>query len=522
VSVVNALSDWVVVTVDQKGKRHVMRFEQGGTPTGPLKVTGAAKGTGTLVRFHPDAIIFTETIVFDYDTISARLRQTAALNAGLKITLTDERTTPARTEVFQYKQGLAQMVHAINMGKTTVHSDVIHFVGETDGVSIDIAMQYNTGYGESFHSFANNVRTGDGGTHETGFRAALTNAVTALLDDVGTKAQQKLGLRGDDLREGLTAVVAVRLREPQFEGQTKGRLNNSEVRGVVQSFASEQLKAYFAKHKSTIRAIIDKASLAAKGREEARKAREMVRSTKSALDSAVLPGKLTDCSTNDVTRSELFIVEGDSAGGSAKQGRYREFQAVLPLKGKILNVEKAPMDSILSSEEIRAIVTALGTGFGAETNVDALRYGKIIIMTDADVDGAHIRTLLLTLFLRHYPALIHGGHIYIAQPPLFKVSRGREFTYCYGDDERAAAEVALRKGDADARIDVQRYKGLGEMNAEQLKETTMDPSRRVLLQVSMEDAVEADAMFSMLMGDDVGPRREWIMEHAKFVKNLDL
>lgn len=517
VSVVNALSEWLVAVVDRDGKSHRIEFSRGAV-TAPLKVTKKTKQRGTFVHFMPDAEIF-DTVDFQFSTIAARLRQMAYLNPGLRFTLIDRREGSERSAEFHSKRGIAEMVEAMSAGKGPLH-DAVLFSGESDGVQVDIAFQYNSGFSEDFFSFVNNIRTPGGGTHETGFRAALTNSVTSYLAANGTQQQKKTTIQGNDLREGLVAVVSVRVPEPQFEGQTKDKLGNSEVRGIVQSIATEYLRTIFEEKPRIARAILEKAITAARGREAARKAREIARGQKSLLETGVLAGKLADCSSSDPERNELYLVEGDSAGGTAKMGRDRSFQAILPLRGKILNTQRARMDKILENEEVKRIITALGCGFMDDFDISKLRYHKIVIMTDADVDGAHIRTLLLTLFFRHFRPLIEEGHIYIAQPPLYQVRRGKQERYAYTDEERDRLISELSNGERGTTV-VQRYKGLGEMSSDQLWKTTMDPAVRVLLRVRLDDAMEADRVFTVLMGDEVAPRREWIMENATFA-NLDL
>lgn len=517
VSVVNALSEWLTATIERDGKTHRIEFSRGAV-TAPLTVTGKTKSRGTLIHFKPDAEIF-ETLVFDYKTIAARLRQMAYLNPGLRLRLRDQRADAERTEEFFSKRGIVEMVSAISAGKSPLH-EVLSFSGEADAIQVDIALQYNAGFNEDLYSFVNNIRTPGGGTHETGFRTALTHCVTAYLAEHGTQQQRKTTLQGVDLREGLVAVVSLRVPEPQFEGQTKDKLGNSEARGVVQSIAAEGLRTAFAESPRAARVILEKAIAAARSREAARRARELVREQKSLLDNGVLAGKLADCSSNAPEQNELYLVEGDSAGGTAKMGRDRRTQAILPLRGKILNTERARLNKILENEEVRRIITALGCGFMDDFDISKLRYHKVVIMTDADVDGAHIRTLLLTLFFRHFRPLVEAGHIYIAQPPLYQVRRGSKVRYAYNDAERDDLIAELEAGDRGAVV-VQRYKGLGEMNAEQLWHTTMDPANRVLYRVELESAMEADRAFTTLMGDEVGPRKSWIMENATFA-TLDL
>ncbi|MEM0498307.1 MAG: DNA topoisomerase (ATP-hydrolyzing) subunit B [Methanothrix sp.] len=509
VSVVNALSEWLEVEVSRDGRVYRQRYERG-RPVSDLQATDVSEKTGTTVRFKPDPEIF-EVTDFSFDLLSSRLRELAFLNRGLRISITDERS--GRSKTFQYDGGVVSFVQYLNRSKEVLHPNPIYFSRVRDGVSVEVAMQYNTSYNESVFTFANNINTREGGTHLSGFRAALTKTVNDFAREKKLlKGDAKL--TGDDLREGLVAVVSVRLPDPQFEGQTKTRLGNSAVRGIVESLVSEGLMEYFELNPQVAEAIVDKATEAMRAREAARKAKELTR-RKTALASSGLPGKLADCVESDPAKSELYIVEGESAGGSAKQGRNRHFQAVLPLRGKILNVERARLDKMLKNEEIRNLITALGTGIGDDFDITKARYHKIIIMTDADVDGSHIRTLLLTFFYRYMQPLIEAGYVYIAQPPLYQVRRGKSVRYAYSDEELAKL---LEEGKAV----VQRYKGLGEMNPEQLWETTMDPERRTLLRVTLKDAVEADEIFSILMGEQVEPRRIFIETHAREVRNLDV
>src|SRR6266700_2269655 len=488
-----------------------------------LEVIGKAKGTGTTVWFKPDTKIFTETR-FDYATIATRLRELAFLNKALTITLKDERKGQQKEETFFYKGGLAEFVKHLLGNRKSLHPKPIVFETTREGVVVEGAIQYDDGYNDNTLSFVNNINTHEGGTHLTGFRAALTRTINEWAKKDGILKKEEFTLTGDDIREGLTAVLHVKVKDPQFEGQTKTKLGNSEVEGIVKSVVNDALGDFFDKSPSVARTIIAKAVSAARAREAARKARELVRK-KSGLEGGLLPGKLADCSVSDPNLTELYLVEGDSAGGSAKQGRDRSFQAILPLRGKILNVQKARIDKILSNEEIRTIITAIGTGVGEDFKVDDARYHKIIIMTDADVDGAHIRTLLLTFFYKEMKFLIDAGYIYIAQPPLYRVAKGKEEFYAYDEKERDAYVKRLTNGEAGAshgNAMIQRYKGLGEMNPDQLRNTTMDPARRTLLKVTMEDAFEASQLFETLMGDEVEPRRKFIEENAKFVRNLDI
>src|ERR1019366_2281020 len=518
VSVVNALSEKLIVTVDRAGARHQMSFVRGQT-TQKLTVIGMAPGTGTTVRFKPDPQIFT-VLEFTWSTLADRLRQLAFLNGGLRISLTDERGEEPRTQTFYYRGGLVEFVSWLNRNKKVVHPKPVHFTATRDDVEVDIALQYEEGYNENTFTFVNNINTHEGGTHLTGFRSALTRTINDVAKRSNAMKKADFTLSGDDAREGLTCVLHVKLREPQFEGQTKTKLGNGEVEGIVRTIVNEGLGNFLDENPGVGRAIIEKAVSAALAREAARKARDLVRK-KSGLENAVLPGKLADCSLDDPALCEIYLVEGDSAGGSAKQGRDRSFQAILPLRGKILNVERARIDKILGNEEIRAIITAIGAGVREDFNLAEARYHKIILMTDADVDGAHIRTLLLTFFFRQMPELIEAGYIYIAQPPLYRVARGKEEYYAYTEDERSEFVKRLSEG-GKGSVGTQRYKGLGEMNPDQLWKTTMDPNTRTILRVTLEDAVEASKLFDELMGDDVEPRRLFIEANAKYVSVLDV
>lgn len=515
VSVVNALSTNMEVKVKRDGKIHEITFEKGVTKE-PLKVVGQTDETGTLVHFVPDAEIFDET-VYDYDTLRHRLRELSFLNRGITIILTDERPEEVRQETFYFEGGISSFVEHLNRNKEVINPEPVYFNGTKDTTVVEIALQYNTSYSENIYSFVNNINTEEGGTHLAGFKSALTRAANDFARRQGIIKNNEDNLVGEDIREGLTCVISIKLREPQFEGQTKTKLGNSEVRGIVDSIVSEGLSEYFEENPVISKKIIEKSIMASRAREAARKARELTR-RKNALEVSSLPGKLADCSVKDPEQAEIYLVEGDSAGGSAKQGRDRRFQAILPLRGKILNVEKARLDKILNNEEIRTMITAFGSGIGSEFDITKRRYGKIIIMTDADVDGAHIRTLLLTFFYRYMRPFIENGHVYIAQPPLYQIRKGRSHWYTYSDEELA------QKLDEIGRdgITVQRYKGLGEMNPEQLWETTMDPEKRTVLQVHLREAEEADSIFTILMGDKVEPRRRFIEEHANLVRNLDL
>ena len=515
VSVVNALSTSMEVQVKRDGKIYEIAFERGVT-TKPLTVVGTTTETGTRVHFVPDPEIFSVT-TYSYETLCHRLRELSFLNHGITIGLHDERVEPVRSEQFHFDGGISSFVEHLNRKKEVLNPEPIYFNGVKDDTVVEIAMQYNDSYQENIYSFVNNINTEEGGTHLAGFKLALTRAANDFARKQGILKDKDSNLSGDDVREGLTCVISLKIREPQFEGQTKTKLGNSEVRGIVDSIVTEGLSEYFDENPAITKRIIDKAIMAARAREAARKARELTR-RKNALEVSSLPGKLADCSVKDPEQAEIYLVEGDSAGGSAKQGRDRRFQAILPLRGKILNVEKARLDKIFANAEIRTMITAFGTGISEDFDLSKRRYGKIIIMTDADVDGAHIRTLLLTFLYRYMKPLIEHGHVYIAQPPLYQIRKGKKHWYTYSDDELA------KKLDEVGRdgVTVQRYKGLGEMNPEQLWETTMDPEGRTMLRVEMEDAEEADELFTILMGDKVEPRRQFIEENAKLVRNLDI
>ncbi len=521
VSVVNALSEQLKVWVRREGQEYYMDFERGDTVT-KLKVLSKipVRERGTTVWFKPDSTIFTE-LRYDYATVANRLRELSYLNKGLKITIKDERVGEEKTEVFHAKGGLKEMIAFLNEKRKVLHSEIVYIETERDGVDIELAFQYNDGYNENVFSFVNNINTHEGGTHLTGLKSALTRTINAYAAKSGALKKANFTLSGDDVREGLTAVLSVKVREPQFEGQTKTKLGNSEVEGAVKSVVNEQLSSYLEEHPRVANIVIEKAVSAALAREAARKARDLTRK-KSALDVGNLPGKLADCSLSDPALCEIYLVEGDSAGGSAKQGRNRAFQAILPLRGKILNVERARIDKILGNEEIRTIITAIGAGIKDDFNIENARYHKLILMTDADVDGAHIRTLLLTFFYRQMPQLIEAGFVYIAQPPLYRVAKGKEEFYAYDEKEREEYVKRLSNGEGKSTVNIQRYKGLGEMNPLQLWSTTMDPETRTILQVTVEDAILANDTFERLMGDDVEPRRLFIEENAKFVSNLDI
>ena len=522
VSVVNALSEVLKVWIKIDGKEHYMDFHRGDTHT-KLEVLGKvpAKDTGTRVWFKPDHEIFTE-LVYDFTILQSRLRELSFLNKGVTISLKDEREGQEREETFHAKGGLKEFIGFLNSTKKALHTEIVSIEAEKDDIGIELAFQYNDGYNENVFSFVNNINTHEGGTHLTGFKSALTSVINKHLDKSSfAKKDKDLKLSGEDVREGITAVLSVKVREPQFEGQTKTKLGNSEVESAVKTVIGEFLSAYLEEHPRVANIVIDKALSAARAREAARKARDLTRK-KSALDVGNLPGKLADCSLSDPALCEIYLVEGDSAGGSAKQGRDRMFQAILPLRGKILNVEKARIDKILSNEEIRTMITAIGAGIKEEFTIESARYHKIIIMTDADVDGAHIRTLLLTFFYRQMPELIESGFVYIAQPPLFRVAKGKEEYYAYDVAERDEIIKRMTGANERASLSIQRYKGLGEMNPDQLWKTTMDPETRTILRVNIEDAVMADQIFQTLMGDEVEPRRLFIEANAKFASNLDI
>jgi DNA gyrase subunit B len=513
VSVVNALSKWLEVNVRRDGVEYHQKYKQGNT-VAPLKKIGKSETNGTTTTFLPDPEIF-ETVNISYETIVTRLKEMAFLNAGLQIEISDERS--GKSETFKHDGGIREFVQHINRNKTPLHPDPIYLKAKKEDVEVEISIQYTDGYTENIHTFANNINTHEGGTHLSGFKGALTR----VLNDYGRKNNLFEGidfsLSGEDCREGITTIISCKVRHPQFEGQTKTKLGNSEVRGIVESLTNEKLGEFFEENPSIARIIIDKTITASRAREAARKARELTR-RKGLLESSALPGKLADCSSQDPSKTELYIVEGDSAGGSAKQARDKEFQAILPLRGKILNVEKARMDKILKNNEILALITAIGTGIGEEFTIENARYHKIIIMTDSDVDGEHIRTLLLTFFFRYMRPLIEESYLYIAQPPLYKLAKGKQIMYAYAERERL--EKVKEMGETS--ISIQRYKGLGEMNPQQLWETTMDPENRITIKVTVDDAVEADELFTILMGEKVEPRKEFIETHAKEVVNLDI
>ena len=514
-SVVNALSEWTEVTIKRDGGIFQMKFERGKTVM-PLTRIGDSKETGTTVRFYADSTIF-ETLEYEYDVLENRLREMAFLTKGLKITLKDERVEPIKEAEFCFEGGLISFVEYLNKNKEKLHEKPI-YIEKKGEFPIEIAIQYTTSYTENIYSFVNNINTIEGGTHLEGFKRALTKIFNDYAKSHNILKEKDGNLQGEDIREGITAVISVKVKEPQFEGQTKTKLGNSEITGLVQSAMAEELSSFLEENPAVAKSILEKCISASRAREAARKARELVR-RKNALEGSTLPGKLADCSEKNASLCEVYIVEGDSAGGSAKQGRDRKFQAILPLWGKMLNVEKARADKIYGNEKLNPVILAIGAGIGADFDVTKIRYGKVIIMADADVDGSHIRTLLLTFFFRYMRPLVENGNIYLAQPPLYKLSRkGMKDVYCYTDEqlEQHLQELG-REG-----INIQRYKGLGEMNPEQLWETTMDPEHRILIKVTMEDAIKADSIFTLLMGDEIEPRRKFIEENAKFVKNLDI
>ncbi|WHY03700.1 DNA topoisomerase (ATP-hydrolyzing) subunit B [Neobacillus sp. DY30] len=515
-SVVNALSTHLDVLVHRDGNIYSIKFERGAVVQ-ELEIIGTTDKTGTITHFKPDGEIFTETLVYEYDILATRLRELAFLNRGIKITIKDNRVENKQNEYY-YEGGIKSYVEHLNRTKEVIHDEPIYIEGERDGISVEVALQYNEGYTDSIYSFANNIHTYEGGTHESGFKTGLTRVINDYARKSGLIKENDTNLSGEDVREGLTAIVSIKHPDPQFEGQTKTKLGNSEVRTITDSLFSSHFEKFLLENPQVAKRIVEKGLMAARARLAAKKARELTR-RKSALEVSSLPGKLADCSSKDPSISELYIVEGDSAGGSAKQGRDRHFQAILPLRGKILNVEKARLDRILSNNEVRSMITAIGTGIGEDFDIAKARYHKIVIMTDADVDGAHIRTLLLTFFYRYIRKILEAGYVYIAQPPLYKVQQGKKVRYAYDDKE---LEKIFAELPSQPKPNIQRYKGLGEMNPEQLWETTMDPSNRTMLQVSLEDAIEADETFEMLMGDKVEPRRNFIEANAQYVKNLDI
>ena len=518
-SVVNALSTLLEVEIRRNGNVYRQTYCQGKTAS-PLEIVGTAEDTGTKIHFVPDPAIFTETTIYDFKVLRKRLRELAFLNKGLRISLKDEREGMEQEVVYLQNGGIIDFVQSLNEGKDALN-EVIYFEGERDGVQVEIAMQYTDTYTENIMSFANNIHTHEGGTHETGFKIALNRVINSYARKNNIIKENEDNLTGDDIREGMTAIVSVKVPEPQFEGQTKTKLGNSEVRGICDSITGAGMNQFLEEHPAVAKKMIEKSRNAARAREAARKAREMTR-RKNVLESTSLPGKLADCSSKDATKCELFLVEGDSAGGSAKSGRDRNYQAILPLRGKILNVEKARLDRVLGSDEIRNMITAMGTGVGQDFDISKARYHKLILMTDADVDGAHIRILLLTFLFRYMRPLIDAGYVYVAQPPLYGIvnKKGKVLEYLYNDE--ALDRYLETSGKDRDKIDIQRYKGLGEMNAEQLWDTTMNNETRTLLQVKVEDCVEADRLLNMLMGDKVEPRRDFITQNAKYVKNLDI
>ncbi|MBS5115687.1 MAG: DNA topoisomerase (ATP-hydrolyzing) subunit B [Erysipelotrichaceae bacterium] len=519
-SVVNALSSWLEVYVhnSRDGKLYYQKFVNGGEPVEDLKMIGDTDKQGSTVIFKADPTIFTETTVYDYETLRDRIRQLAFLNKGLKIILIDNRGETPKHNEFLYEGGIKEYVAYINRNKTPIHEEIIYMEDEQEGIQVEVGMQYNDGYQANIYSFCNNINTIEGGTHEEGFRMALTRIINNYAKNNNFIKKDDENLTGDDVREGLTAIISIKHPDPQYEGQTKTKLGNAEVRKIASNIISNSLEIFLLENPDTAKIIVEKALLASRARMAAKRAREMTR-RKNVLEVSSLPGKLADCTSKDPTISEVFIVEGDSAGGSAKLGRDRNTQAILPLRGKILNVEKARLERILTNAEIRSMITAFGTGIGEEFDISKLRYHKIVIMTDADVDGGHIRILMLTFLYRYLRPLVEQGYVYAAQPPLYLLKQGKEEHYCYSDEELKNLQDQLGP---NARYTIQRYKGLGEMDAEQLWETTMDPEKRVLLQITVDDAMEADMIFDMLMGEKVEPRREFIQENAKYATNLDV
>ena len=518
VSCVNALSTWMEVFVHLEGKLHYQKY-QTGIPVEPVKVIGASDRRGTVVRFQADPTIFEETTVYSFDVLSNRLRELAFLNKGVRIVLTDERLSTPRTVEFKFDGGLKQFVEFLNKNKTLVHPETIYFQGSRDDVEIEVGLQYNDGFNETMFAFVNGINTREGGTHLVGFKAALTKVINFFLGKSKLSKKMEEVLSGDDVREGLTAVLSIKVMEPQFEGQTKAKLGNPEVKGIVEAFCAEQLGYLFETHPEIIEAILDKTVLAAKARIAARQARDLTR-RKSFLESAGLPGKLADCQEKDPSKCELYLVEGDSAGGSAKMGRDRRNQAILSLWGKMLNVEKTRIDKIIGNDKLQPVIQSIGAGIGPDFNVEKARYHKVIIMADADVDGSHIRTLLLTFFYRYMTPLIEKGYVYLAMPPLYKITYDKQAFYAFDDAEKD--KILAASGKDPEKVAIQRYKGLGEMNPEQLWETTMDPVRRNITKITMEDAVQAEDVFTTLMGEQVEPRRKFIEENAVYVSNLDV
>ncbi len=515
-SVVNALSEWMDVSVHRDGKIHFQRYDRG-IPAAMVAVTGETDKHGTVTRFKPDKQIF-EDIELSFDTLSNRLRELAFLTKGIKISITDERSFPGKSHLFHFDGGVKSFIEFLNKNKACIHAEPVYFDSERENVRVEVSLQYNDSFNETIFTFANNINTREGGTHLIGFKSALTRCLNDFLKKLNLSKKLEVSLSGDDVREGLSAVISVKIPEPQFEGQTKARLGNSEVKGIVESLTYDRLTQFFDENPDVVRKILDKSIMAARAREAARKARELTRK-KGLLENSGLPGKLADCSEDDPAKCELYIVEGDSAGGSAKQGRDRVFQAILPLWGKMLNVEKTRIDKVLTNDKLFPIISALGTGAGTQFDLSKLRYGKIIIMADADVDGSHIRTLLLTFFFRYMRELLERGHVYIAMPPLYKLEFGKKIFYAYDDAEK---EKILAEYNGANNVTIQRYKGLGEMNPEQLWETTMNPEKRSIINVRLDDGVEAEVIFTTLMGENVEPRRKFIEDNALSVTNLDV
>ncbi len=515
-SVVNALSSYLEVEVYQNGNTYLQRFEDGGKSTGDLKIIGPADKTGTKITFLPDPTIFKETREYDYDVLRSRIRELAFLNKGITIIISDQRIN--KSETFFYEGGIKEYVALLNENKDVVHDEIVYVHDNDDGIEIEIAMQYSTSFQTSIYSFANNIHTHEGGTHEDGFKQALTRCINNYAKKKKLFKDNDETFSGDDVREGLTVIISAYHPDPQFEGQTKTKLGSSEVKKIASQIFSDGFNRFLLENPEAAKQIVEKSKTAKRARVAAKKARELIR-RKGALEVSSLPGKLADCSSRDAQKSEIYIVEGDSAGGSAKLGRDREFQAILPLRGKVINVEKSRVDKIFANNEIRSMITAFGTGVGEEFDIEKLRYHKIMIMTDADVDGAHIRTLILTFFYRYLKPIIELGHLYIAQPPLYKVQQGKKINYVYSDDE---LNILLSELPETPKPSLQRYKGLGEMNPDQLWETTMNPEVRTLVQVTIEDAIDADNVFDLLMGEDVGPRRKFIEENAKYAQNIDI
>ena len=516
-SVVNALAEWCEVSVHKDGKVHFQRYARG-LPEAAVAVTGETDRHGTVTRFKPDKQIF-EEIEFSFDTLANRLRELAFLTKGIQISVTDERAIPKKSHIFHFDGGVKSFIEFLNKNKSLIHAEPVYFDSERDSTRVEVGLQYNDGYSETIFTFANNINTREGGTHLIGFKSALTRCLNDYMKKLNLAKKLEENLSGEDVREGMTAVISVKVPEPQFEGQTKARLGNSEVKGIVESLVYDRLTMFFDENPDVVKRILDKSIMAAKAREAARKARELTRK-KGLLENSGLPGKLADCSEDDPAKCELYIVEGDSAGGSAKQGRDRVFQAILPLWGKMLNVEKTRIDKVLTNDKLFPIISSLGTGVGTQFDLSKLRYGKIIIMADADVDGSHIRTLLLTFFFRYMRELLERGHVYIAMPPLYKVEFGKKIFYAYDDKEKE--ELLARHKKTESEVSIQRYKGLGEMNPEQLWETTMNPEKRTIIHVKLDDGVEAEVIFTTLMGENVEPRKKFIEDNALAVKNLDV